>query len=126
MELRNILRRRTHGVGIIRLICGTQQRRSGLPTSRCVVESNPTALAVVSAQAQRWQTSFARPCLLSRNPLRASQWHTLGDAAAGTGLRLGHDLLTAVMCFGKGGHLANDPLRRAGAARSQAGWFCAA
>src|ERR1700758_525975 len=56
------------------------------------------------------------PRLSNRDSLRATQRDSLGDAAPGTGLWLGHDMLAAIARLATGRYLATDPFRLAGLA----------
>src|SRR5215472_141310 len=75
---------------------------------------DPTPAAVGTSSSKRWQATFTRSGLSHRYSVRAAQRDSLGDAAAGTGLRLRHDLLAKATRLATVGHLATDPLRFAG------------
>lgn len=51
------------------------------------------AVAAREAQAERRAASFVGPGCTNRDPLRPSQWHSLGDAAQGDGLWQRYDVL---------------------------------
>src|ERR1700675_2297462 len=67
--------------------CATCSRRSA-HCSRCFVESDSANAAVPITSPQGWQTSPTRPCVSRRYSVCNAQWDSLGDAAAGDGLRL--------------------------------------
>jgi hypothetical protein len=56
--------------------------------------------------------------LLGRYPVRTAQRHSLGDVAAGIGVRLRDDLLEAPTGLATSGHLGPDPFCAAGLARA--------
>src|SRR5262245_1719691 len=62
-----------------------------------------------------------RPGLLDRHRLRPAERHPLGDAAAGDGLRLRHDLLATAAVLATPRHLEETPARPAAARRAGEG-----
>src|SRR5215469_12790653 len=84
--------------------------------SRKTLGGDPTPAAVDTSSSKGWQATFTRSGLSHRYSVRAAQRDSLGDAAAGTGLRLRHDLLAKATRLATVGHLATDPFRFAGLA----------
>src|SRR6266576_498481 len=62
-----------------------------------------------------------RPGLPDRHRLRAAEWHPLGDAAAGDGLRFRHDLLAPAAVLAAARGLEEVAARPAAAGRAGAG-----
>src|SRR5438270_6013542 len=77
-----------------------------------------------SPSGPSWQARPAaggRPGLLDRHRLRPAERHPLGDAAAGDGLRLRHDLLAQAAVLATPGRLEGAAPRPAPAGRAGAG-----
>lgn len=74
-----------------------------------------------AAKAQGWPPSGAGPGSPDRHPLRAALGAPLGDAPAGDGLRLWHDLLATVAGVASRWSLGPAPPRAPGLARASGG-----
>src|SRR5262245_30323843 len=82
----------------------------------------PTPVAPPSCPARPARpTAGGRPGLPDRRRFRAAQRYPLGDAAAGDGLRLRHDLLAPAAALAAPGRLEETPARPAPAGRAGAG-----
>src|SRR5690348_5839496 len=84
--------------------------------------SHPTPPASPSRPARQARpTSGRRPGLLDRHRVRAAERPAVGDAPAGNGLWLGHDLLATAAVLAAPWCLEETPARLAAAHRPRAG-----
>ena len=80
------------------------------------MEPDCSSSAADEIQAEGRTPAHARSSLSERNSVCPSQWHSLGDAAQGTWLRLRNDVLEALTRLAGCRYLGLDPFRAIGLA----------
>ena len=72
---------------------------------RTVVDCGAPAAAATTT-SEGWAPADREPCRTHGHSLRAQVWYSLGDAASGDGLWIGHDLLAQAARLAGGGRVA--------------------